>query len=66
MPKALCLASLVVAALVLLLFLADLIMLFAAPSAAPLGGASMVMDIAFIIFAGIVGYLGWSTYKEQV
>jgi hypothetical protein len=66
MPKALCLTSLVVAALLLLLFLVDLIMPFAGlESAAPLRGASLIMDISFLIFAGILAYLSWSTYKEQ-
>lgn len=66
MPKALCLTSLVVAALLLLLFLVDLIMRFAglAPSA-PLRGASLIMDITFLIFSGILAFLSWSTYKEQ-
>ena len=26
---------------------------------------SMVMDIMFIISAGIVGYLGWDAYKDM-
>ena len=26
---------------------------------------SMVMDILFIISAGIVGYLGWDAYKDM-
>jgi len=67
MPKALCLASLVVGALVLILFLADLILsLTGMISLAPLRGASMLMDIAFSIFGAILAYLSWSTYKEQV
>lgn len=67
MPKALCLASLVVAALVLLLFLADLIMRFAGMlEVAPLRGASLPMDIAFVIFGGIVAFMAWRTYQEQV
>ncbi len=66
MPKALCLTSLVVAALLLLLFLADLIMRFAGMEAsAPLRGASLIMDIAFLIFGGILAFLSWTTYKEQ-
>jgi hypothetical protein len=66
MPKALCLTSLVVAALLLLLFLVDLIMRLAglAPSA-PLRGASLLMDISFLVFSGILAFLSWSTYREQ-
>lgn len=66
MPKALCLTSLVVAALLLLLFLVDLIMRFAglAPSA-PLRGASLIMDITFVILAGILAFVSWTTYREQ-
>lgn len=31
----------------------------------PFGGThTKMMDILFIICAGIVGYLGWSSYKE--
>lgn len=66
MPKALCLTSLVVAALLLLLFLVDLTMRFAGLAAsAPLRGASLIMDITFLIFSGVLAYLSWSTYKEQ-
>lgn len=67
MPKALCLASLVVAALLLLLFLADLVMRLAGlAEIAPLRGASLLMDLGFLVCAGILAYLSWSTYKEQV
>ena len=66
MPKALCLTSLVVAALLSLLFLADLIMRFAGMEAtAPLRGASLLMDITFLIFGLILAFLSWTTYKEQ-
>lgn len=27
-------------------------------------GRAMVMDILFILSAGIVGYLGWDAYKD--
>lgn len=66
MPKALCLTSLVVAALLLLLFLADVVMRLAGMGAsAPLRGASLTMDISFLVFGGILAYLSWSTYREQ-
>lgn len=66
MPKALCLFSLVVAILLLLLFSADLILYLAGQtSLAPLQGASLMMDVAFVVFAGLIAYLSWSTYREQ-
>ncbi|WP_164103120.1 hypothetical protein [Candidatus Laterigemmans baculatus] len=67
MPKALCLTSLVVAALLLLLFLADLVLRLAGlTDIAPLQGASLLMDAGFLVFAAILAYLSWSTYREQV
>ncbi|MEM6980831.1 MAG: hypothetical protein AAF539_14305 [Planctomycetota bacterium] len=66
MPKALCLISLVVAILLLVLFAADLIMGVAGMAdLAPMGAASMLMDITFTIFAGILVYLSFATYREQ-
>ncbi|MEY2611466.1 MAG: hypothetical protein RL240_4537 [Planctomycetota bacterium] len=63
MPRLLCLSGLVVAGLVLLLFLADLIMsltggggIFSYPS--------LLMDIVFIICAGLLGYLAWVSLKD--
>lgn len=47
-----------VAGLVALLALLDIIM------QVPFAG-SMVMDVLFIISAGIVGYLGWDAYKDM-
>ena len=46
-----------VAGFVTLLAFLDLIMQF------PFSGA-LVMDILFILSAGIVGYLGWDAYKD--
>lgn len=66
MPKALCLISLVVSILVIVLFLADAIIGFAGRNdLAPLGAASMLMDIAFIIFGGAMLWMSYSTYREQ-
>ena len=59
MPKALCIVGMVVAAMLLLLFGFDLALKI------PFGGASMVMSVAFIICAVILGYLSWSTFREQ-
>lgn len=63
MPRLLCLSGLVVAGLVLLLFLADLIMSFTG------GGGifsypSLLMDIVFIVCAGLLGYLAWVSLKD--
>ena len=66
MPKALCLISLVASILVLVLFGADAAMgLFGMKDMAPLGAASLMMDIAFAIFSGAMIFLSWTTYREQ-
>lgn len=66
MPKALCLTSLVVAALLILLFLADFVMKLAGMGeSAPLRGASLTMDIGFLIFSSLLALMSWVTYKEQ-
>jgi len=66
MPKALCLASLVVAVSIVVLFLADAVMGFMGMSTmAPLRSASLLMDITFIITGSILAYLSFKTWKEQ-
>jgi hypothetical protein len=60
MPKALCIVGMVVAGLLALLFGIDLAI------GLPFGGKSMVMSIGFIVCALILGYLSWSTFREQV
>jgi len=59
MPKALCIVGMVVAALLLLIFALDLAMEF------PFGRTSLVIDIAFMACALGLGWLGWTTLKEQ-
>jgi hypothetical protein len=59
MPKALCILGVATAALFLLLFGMDLAVGF------PFGGASMVMDIIFLLCSGVLGYLSWVTLREQ-
>lgn len=67
MPKALCIFAMVVAALVLLLFLADLILnLVGMKALAPFYGAVWYLDLVFAIAAGVLGYLSWLTWREQV
>ena len=31
----------------------------------PFGGASLIADIGFIICALLLGYMSWTTYREQ-
>ncbi len=59
MPKALCIAGMVVAVLLVALFGLDLAIKM------PFRGLSMFADIAFIVFALILAYLSWATYAEQ-
>jgi hypothetical protein len=62
MPKALCMSGLVVAGLVIILFGADL----AAPgSMAPFRKASILMDVALIASAVLLGLISWFTLREQ-
>mgnify|MGYP006293432687 CR=1 FL=1 len=63
MPRILCLLGLVVAGLIGLLFLVDLIMSFAG-SGGIFSYPSLMMDIAFILAAGMLGYLAWTAMKE--
>jgi hypothetical protein len=59
MPKALCLVGMVVAVLLLLVFGLDLAIQF------PFRRASMAMDIGGVISSLILGYVSWTTLKEQ-
>jgi hypothetical protein len=47
----------------LLLFGADLVL---PKSIAPFSKAAMIMDILFVLCAAGLGWLSWSTFKEQV
>ena len=44
---------------------ASLALLSGQTGLAILGGASLMMDITFVILGGILIYLSWSTYREQ-
>ncbi len=59
MPKAFTIAGMVIAVLFLLIFALDLVLAF--PFHRPAYG---IMDIAFIIGAGILGFLSWMTFKN--
>jgi hypothetical protein len=60
MPKILAISGMVVAALILLLFGLD------AAWEAPFHRPNLTMDILFLICAGLLGYMSWSTYREVV
>ena len=65
MPKALCIIGMVVAVLSLLIFGLDLATSMLLETGFPCNGVSMTMDIAFVIASGILGYLSWTTMREQ-
>jgi hypothetical protein len=59
MPKILAISGMIVAGLILLFFGLDAALsIFKRPS--------LVMDILFLISAGLLGYMSWSTYREVV
>lgn len=60
MPKVLTISGFVVAVLVLLIFGLDLAL------GIPFGKTSLVMDIAFVLCAIGLGYMSWSTFRQQV
>jgi hypothetical protein len=60
MPKALTISGMVIAVLLLLIFGLDLAV------KVPFGRASGAMDVAFLICAAALGYMSWSTFREQV
>lgn len=59
MPKALCMSGLVVAGLVIILFAVDLAV------GIPFRRASMMMDIALLVCAALLGLISWLTLREQ-
>jgi len=59
MAKALTILGMVVAVLIFCLFAVDLAILI------PFQRASIPMDVLSILCAAILGYLSWTTYKEQ-
>jgi len=63
MPKLLCLGGLVVAALVLILFLVNLVLGFSG-MAGLFNFRSWLMDIVFIICSALLGYLSWTSFRE--
>jgi hypothetical protein len=59
MPKALCIAGMVVAVLLLLVFGIDLAAGF------PFNSVSPWMDIGMIVCSLILGYISWTTMRQQ-
>lgn len=62
MPKALCMIGMATAILLLALFTVDLVMPL---SLAPFSKGSMIMDIVMVLCGAALGYISWTTYKEQ-
>ena len=60
MPKALSFVGIVVSALLLLVFGLDL------ATGIPFKGANSMMSISFIVLSAALGYLSWTTLREQV
>ncbi len=59
MGKGLSITGLVIAIILLLLFGLDL------ATGIPFGRPSLLLDIGFVICAGLLIYMAWSTYREQ-
>ncbi len=59
MPKALCLTGMVIAIVVFLLFLLDLAI------KVPFQRANVMMDVVFVLCAGTLGFISWTTFREQ-
>jgi len=59
MAKAMTIGGMVIAGLLGLAFGLDLAVGF------PFDKKSIVMDVGFLVAAGIVGYLSWSAFKEN-
>jgi hypothetical protein len=59
MPKALCILGLVISVLLLVIFGLDLL------TSVPFGRDATFMDIGFVVAAAILGYLSFSTMREQ-
>jgi hypothetical protein len=58
MAKAMSIAGMVVAGLLLFAFGFDLALGF------PFGGEQKMMDLGFVVSSGILGYLSWDALKE--
>lgn len=59
MGKILCIFGLVIAALLIIFFALDI-----ATGLMQIG--SVIVDVAFIVCAAILGYLSWNAFREQL
>jgi hypothetical protein len=59
MEKGLCLTSMALAGIVLVAFALDIAI------GIPFGRLSTTIDVVAILAAGLIGYLGWESYREQ-
>lgn len=59
MPKALCIFGMVIAGLLILIFGLDLV------TEVPFNRASPLMDIGFVVVSGLLGFISWTTFREQ-
>ena len=68
MQKGLCIIALSIAVVIFILFLADLILGLSGQNAiAPFKYApGMIVDLVFLIVAGVLGAMSWATFKKQV
>lgn len=60
MPKALCISGMAVAGLLVVLFGLDLALGW------PFNKSSLFVDISLVVSALVLGFLSWSTFREQV
>lgn len=60
MPRVLTIVGMAVAVLLLLLFGADLAVRL------PFGRPNLMVDVLFLLAAAMLGYMSWSTFREQV
>lgn len=58
MAKAMTIAGMVIAGLIGLLFGLDLIL------GIPFSRASTLVDVVFVISAGVLGYLSWNAFRD--
>ncbi len=69
MPKALCILGMVIAVLLGVFFLADLAMPILNMKRMAFEGMSktmnIIMDVGFLVCAAMLGYMSWSTWREQ-
>ena len=59
MAKAMSIAGMVAAGLLLAMFAADLVL------GIPFGGQQMLTDIGFVVSAAILGYLSWNALRDS-